>query len=152
MSAILYVRVLPCGTVVSWCEIWIPNFKYELAFDLFCLRFNKRVSQCGIEFSKLLQLLFAVFPFYFPAVEWFPFLFVAHQSFLFAAIIIFLQRVPCGQSYIWPRVVRKYVRVCLAYVCMERTHENKWTPNWKKPTEQKRLQVYVAKNCTCIVS
>ena len=74
-----------------------------------------------------------------------PVFFVCSVRFLFAAILIFLQRVPCGPSYIWARVVRKYMRVCLAYVCMQWTHEKKWTPHWKKPTEQKRLQVYVAK-------
>ena len=108
-----YVRVLPCDTVVSWCEIWIPNFKYELAFDLLCLRFNNRVSQWGIQFSKILQLLFAVFPFYFPAVPSFGcngFLFCLQPTSLFClqrSIFVcsdpyfFLQRVPCGQSCIW---------------------------------------------------
>ena len=25
-----------------------------------------------------------------------------------------------------------YIRVCLAYVRVDRTHEKKWTPNWEK--------------------
>ena len=98
---------------------------------------NSAAPLCGFSFLLSSGSLFWL--------QWFPFLFAAHQSFLFAAILIFLQRVPCGQSYIWARVLRKYMRVCLAYVCMQRTHEKKWTPHWKKPTEQKRLQVYVAK-------
>ena len=45
------------------------------------------------------------------------------------------------------RVVRRYTRVCLAYVCLELTHEKKMdTYLGKKPTGQKRLHVYMAKN------
>ena len=50
------------------------------------------------------------------------------------------------------RVMRKYMRVCLGCICVERsqrTHEKKVDKYLgKKPTEQKRLQVYVAKNRT----
>ena len=58
-------------------------------------------------------------------LQWFPFLFAAHQSFLFAAFdfclqrsFFFLQHVPCGQSYIWARVVCKYMRVS---ICLHAT-------------------------------
>ena len=57
-------------------------------------------------------------------------------------------------AYICARVERKYMRVCSAHVCVERsqrTHEKKnGHILGKKPTEQKRLQVYVAKNRTYI--
>ena len=48
---------------------------------------------------------------------------------------------------IWARVVRTYMRVCLAYFCVKQTHEKKMdTYLEKKKQNRKRLQVYVAKN------
>ena len=73
-----------------------------------------------------------------------PVFFVCSVRFLFAAILFFF----CSMSLVGNRIYGLVLcaNICvLAYVCMQRTHEKKWTPHWKKPTEQKRLQVYVAK-------
>ena len=59
-------------------------------------------------------------------------------------------------AYIWACIVRKYKLVCLAYIRVERsqrTNEMKMDKYLgKKPTEQKRLQVYVTENRKYIVS
>ena len=31
------------------------------------------------------------------------------------------------------------MRVSLAYVCVERTHEKKWTPNWEKTHRAEKI-------------
>ena len=103
---------------------------------------NSAAPICGFSF-----LLSSGFLFW---LQWFPFLFAAHQSFLFAAFDFCLQRPLffCSVSLVRNRIYGLVLcaNICvLAYVCMQRTHEKKWTPHWKKPTEQKRLQVYVAK-------